>query len=70
MYTAIRGQGSFCNDFPISISNTEEMISSVVATGIPQNKKLFPEIVQSNLSMLQNEAQGFFFFLLKLISKF
>ena len=58
MFTAIKGQGAFRNDAPISVSDNQELVQAVVATGIPHDKSYLREFVQGNLQTIQTHCQS------------
>jgi myo-inositol-1(or 4)-monophosphatase len=43
MFSAIRGQGAFLNDRPISVSATTDLSQSLLATGFPYDTHIKPE---------------------------
>jgi len=58
MFTAIKGAGAYLNDLPIYVGKHDELIRSIVATGIPHDKSFHREIVQGNLQFLMNNCQA------------
>jgi myo-inositol-1(or 4)-monophosphatase len=45
-YVAERGGGATLNDEPIKVSNTEELIQALIATGFPYDRAEMPEAIE------------------------
>ncbi len=52
MFSAVKGQGAFMNEKPISVSNTKDFQEAIIATGFPYKKletASFVEVIQKLL---------------------
>ncbi|GAB3486134.1 inositol monophosphatase family protein [Marinomonas epiphytica] len=53
-YTAIKGQGAFCNDKVIQVTNNTVLRHALVATGFPYVKDGLPSLLEKVSKILQN----------------
>jgi myo-inositol-1(or 4)-monophosphatase len=57
MFCAIRNQGAWLNDQPLTCSNTESLNRAIIATGFPYDKKrVLPQLMNRLHKILENVA--------------
>ena len=57
MYCAIRNQGAWLNDQPLTCSTTDKMDKAIIATGFPYDKKgVLPQLMSRLEAILNNVA--------------
>jgi len=58
MFSALKGQGAFLNEKPIKVSQTQELIKGLLATGFPYDIQQHPEPVMTRFHRMIMHARG------------
>ena len=58
VYSAHKGHGAYCNEEPISISQTSSIHAALVATGFPYDRHLHADRYLAYVSAVMKVAQG------------
>lgn len=58
IFHAVKGRGAFLNDQPLSVSQTDELINSLVVTGFPYDKHTNPDNNLNHFSDLMLKTRG------------
>lgn len=58
MFSALKGHGAFLNEKPIRVSQTQELIKALLATGFPYDIQQHPEPVMTRFHQMIMHARG------------
>jgi myo-inositol-1(or 4)-monophosphatase len=58
LFHAIKGEGAFVNDQPLGVSQTEQLINSLVVTGFPYDKHTNPDNNLDHFAAVMMQTRG------------